>query len=98
MSNEEMNTKYLSAKALALVSEFALVLYRLEGIVINVDADDVLSKIAENAKTSTDVYLRDVYIRLRCEMRNNFLSRVSAKSAVALQSLVNDPLREEVRI
>jgi len=45
----EIKANVLSAKTLALVSEFALILYRYNGTVIDVHAEDVLYRVLENA-------------------------------------------------
>ncbi|RBP52863.1 hypothetical protein [Arenicella xantha] len=90
MNIEEMDTKYLSAKALALVSEFALTLYRLNRTIINVDADDVLFRVSEQAMLmqGKDDRLHAVYKRLRVELQRNFLTSLPPSSAAALRKLL----------
>lgn len=85
----DLNAKYLSAKGLALVSEFALFLYRLNGTVINVDSRDVLQNIDRHAVKTNDPHLRKVYISLRAEIRRNILTSVPSESAEAMQMITN---------
>jgi len=85
----DLNAKYLSAKGLALVSEFALFLYRLDGTVINVDSKDVLQRIDYHAVKTDDPHLRKVYISLRVEIRRNILTSVPSESAEALQMITS---------
>ena len=90
MNIEELETKYISAKALALVSEFALVLYRLNRTIINVDADDVLIRVSEHAQlmNSHDDRLHGVYKRLRLELQRNLLSSLLPSSTRAVDKLL----------
>ncbi|GGZ96920.1 hypothetical protein GCM10008090_01450 [Arenicella chitinivorans] len=91
MNIEELDTKHLSAKALALVSEFALILYRHSGVIINVDADDVLLRVAAQADaTKTHLQLHEIYKRLRSEIRKNFLASLPPSKLAAMHDLLTD--------
>lgn len=91
MNIEDLDTKYLSAKALALVSEFALILYRHNGVIINVDAEDVLRQVAAQADaTKTHLQLHEIYKRLRAEIRKNFLASLPPSKLAAMHDLLTD--------
>lgn len=91
MNIEDLDTKYLSAKALALVSEFALILYRHNGVIINVDADDVLLQVAASAdETRKHLQLHEIYKRLRAEIRKNFLASLPPSKLSAIHDLLTD--------
>jgi len=80
MSNATTTSKNLSAKALALISEFALVLYRLNGTLINVDAHDVLTDVINNAKRCSDKNLRMIHRSLVTEINaHTFMSASSPR-------------------
>lgn len=92
MTSKKINADQLSPKALSLVSEFALVLYRLNGTIINVDSRDVLVKVIANARVAKDQRLLNVYSELKRELSNNFLSSVSDSTAVRLKELTANQL------
>lgn len=88
MNVKELSKEHLSPKGLALVSEFALFLYRLDGTIINVDSKDVLPTIDFHARKNTDPHLRKVYMNLREEMRSNVMTSVPSENIKAVQTLL----------
>ncbi len=92
MTSKQLNSDQLSPKGLSLVSEFALVLYRLNGTIINVDSKDVLAQVIANARVTKDERLHKVYLELKREMRNNFLSSVSEQTAMRLRKFASNEL------
>jgi len=95
MSNYRLKVDQLSPKGLALVSEFALVLYRLNGTIINVDSQDVISQIIANARASSDQRLLSVYGDLKREVQNNLLSSVSSQTADRLRQFAAREIRTQ---
>ena len=106
MSLNELSTDGLSAKALALISEFALIVYREEGTVIDVHADDVLLKVFSIGCKSRNLRLRSIYLHLRTESATNIAIARSGgqvvpfdpvtKPAPGQTSAYGDPLSSSV--
>ena len=71
ISLNELTTDGLSAKALAMISEFALILYRQEGTIIDVHSDNVLVEVFTIGRKSRNIRLRSIYLHLRTELATN---------------------------
>ncbi len=79
----EIKPDILSAKTLALVSEFALVLYRKNGTIIDVHSEDVIFRVFDNAYKVTDPRLQEICNEVRAEL---------ARKCTALSSVPHDVL------
>ena len=66
----------LSNKAVALVSEFALILYRQQGILIDVSSKDVIIRIFENTASDSDHRLRSICLHIKTELGIGFINEV----------------------
>jgi hypothetical protein len=69
-SHKDLKKDMLSGKALALLSEFALIWHAQAGELIDLDSDDVVLRVFENSKRSKDRRLRAIYLHLRAEFSN----------------------------
>lgn len=68
ISAVEITADVLSAKTLALVSEFALVLYRTNGIIIDVHSNDVIYRVFESASNATEPRLKEISEAISAEI------------------------------
>lgn len=68
ISHKDLKTTMLSYKALALLSEFALIWYAKTGELIDVDSDDALTQVFRNANRSNNRRLQSIYLHLRTEL------------------------------
>jgi len=68
LSREDFSADVLSYKATALLSEFALILYRQYGILIDVNSNDVLLRVFQNALRCKDRRLKAIYLHIKTEM------------------------------
>ena len=68
LSQPDFKKDLLSDKAVALVSEFALILYRRHGVLIDVDSNDVILLLFENAILYRDHRLRSIYLHIKTEL------------------------------
>jgi len=93
MTRKRLNVDQLSPKGLSLVSEFALVLYRLNGTIINVDSKDVLAQVIANARVSKDKGLLKIFSQLKREMQGHLMSSVSPQTASQLRKFASGELR-----
>lgn len=68
ISAVEITADVLSAKTLALVSEFALVLYQTNGTVIDVHSNDAIYRVFESASGATEPRLKEISKALSIEI------------------------------
>jgi len=73
LSQDDFKKDMLSYKAAALLSEFALILYRQYGILIDVDSNDVIQRIFQNANCHRDRRLRSICLHIKTELCVNFV-------------------------
>ena len=87
----DLSNTVLSLRASALVSEFALTLYRETGIYIDVDSDDILSDVVMHAKKNNSNALKTVYQQLRAELGYSILDSVSNGNIIPLRGATLQP-------
>jgi len=67
LSYRDLKKEMLSQKALALLSEFALIWRATTGELINLDSDDAVYRVFQKAMRSNHRRLRTIYLHLRAE-------------------------------
>lgn len=77
ISYKDLNKDMLSDKALALLSEFALIWRANTGELIDMNADDAVIQVFRNARKSKDRRLRAISLHLRVEFTNKIKSSVT---------------------
>jgi hypothetical protein len=89
-SHKDLKTDMLSCKALALLSEFALIWYVISGELINLDSEDVVISIFQKAKQSNNRRLLIIYLHLRAEFSNELTHLLPDCDAMLVeQALLN---------
>ena len=68
LSQDDFKIDVLSNRAVALVSEFALVLYRHNGVLIDVDSKDVVLRVFKNSVQCDDRPLRQIRLHIKAEL------------------------------
>lgn len=74
LSHDDFKIECLSNKAVALVSEFALILYRRYGIFIDVDASDIILRVFQNTAGCQDRRLRAICLHIKTELSIGFIN------------------------
>lgn len=77
LSQKDFKKESLSYKAIALVSEFALILYRKYGILIDVNSNDVVLRVLHNTRRCNDRRLAEICLHIKTEVSMN-LSNMDA--------------------
>ncbi|MFT6045643.1 MAG: hypothetical protein ACI9WC_001344 [Arenicella sp.] len=86
LSHDDFKVDVLSNRALALVSEFALILYLRNGTFIDVDSSDVLLRLFENATRCEDHRLRKISLHIKTELG---ISIVNSKARYEASNMVS---------
>ncbi|RBP51084.1 hypothetical protein [Arenicella xantha] len=76
-SYRDLKKDMLSHKALALLSEFALIWHANTGELIDLELDDAVIQVLRNSKRSKDRRLRSIYLHLRAEFSNKIESSLT---------------------
>jgi hypothetical protein len=88
ISYKDLKRDMLSDKALALLSEFALIWRVNTGELIDVDSDDAVIRVLRKAKRSNDLRLRSIYLHLRAEFTNKIQSSLARCDAMLADELM----------
>ncbi len=83
LSQNDFKISLLSNKAVALVSEFALILYRQQGILIDVNSSDVILRIFQNTAAYSDRRLRAICLHIKTELTMSAVNEFDYKSIAA---------------
>jgi hypothetical protein len=92
ISYKDLKISMLSDKALALLSEFALIWREKTGELIDVDSDDAVIRVFQNAKRSTNRRLRIICMHIRAEFTNviqNCVTHCDQMLAVQIMSHIS---------
>lgn len=73
LSHEDFKIDVLSTKAMAMVSEFALILYRRHGILIDVNSKDALLRVCQYGTRYKDHQLRAICLHIKTELCINLV-------------------------
>jgi hypothetical protein len=92
-SYRDLKKDMLSDKALALLSEFALIWHRNTGELINLDSDEALLKVFRNSKRSNDRRSRSIYLHLRAELSTKIESSLAHCDAMLADQLLSQVSR-----
>ena len=68
----KVRTELLSPRSLALISEFALILYRQNGIILEVGSNTVVSKVFTYSAHLDDPRLQEICNSLRADLISKF--------------------------
>lgn len=74
LSHQDFKLDVLSTEAVALVSEFALILYRRYGILIDVDSSDVVLRVFQYATRCEDRRLKTIFLHIKTEFCISMIS------------------------
>ncbi len=85
----EIRRDVLSPRALALLSEFALILYRLNGTVIEVSSRNALRQVFNNAEKVSEPRLREICVALRAELISKYSAKTINKPGQARSNVRN---------
>lgn len=88
-SYKDLKKDMLSYKALALLSEFALIWRANTGELIDLDSDDAVIQVFRNAKRSNHRRLRSIYLHLRAEFSNIIESSLTPCDAMLADQLMS---------
>lgn len=68
LNQNDFKLENLSWKAAALTSEFALILYRRYGVLIDVDSSDAILRVMQNGMRYKDRRLRAIHLHIKTEL------------------------------
>lgn len=74
VSHDDFKIDVLSNRAVALVSEFALILYRRYGILIDVNSNDVILRVFQHSIACKDRRLISICLHIKTEFSMHFTS------------------------
>lgn len=89
ISYKDLKKDMLSDKALGLLSEFALIWLTNTGELIDVNSDDAVMQVFQNAERSNNRRLRSIYLHLRAEFTNKIQSSVTHCDAMLADQLMS---------
>ena len=89
LSYKDLKKDMLSDKALALLSEFALIWCAEKDEIIDINSDDVVITVLRNAKRSNNRRLRSIYLHLRAEFTNKIESTVTPFDSLMADKLMH---------
>ena len=73
LSRNDFKTEILSDKAIALVSEFALIMYRQYGVLIDVNSNDVILRLCNYARHRNNRRLQTISLHIKIELCIHFI-------------------------
>jgi len=89
----EIKAARLTPKSLALVSEFALILYRYNGTIIDVHSEDVVVQVFRNVRKDSLPRLQEI-----CgEIKNELVEKYADQGSVTERRLSMKADKNEVR-
>lgn len=68
LSQNDFRVEVLSTRAVALVSESALILYMKHGVLIDVNSNDVILKLFQNSMRCKDRRLNEICLHIKIEL------------------------------
>ena len=89
ISYKDLKKDMLSHKALALLSEFALIWHANTGELIDIESDDAVIRVLRNAKRSNSRRLRSIYLHLRAEFTNKIETSVTRCDSMLADQLMH---------
>lgn len=73
LSRSDFKIEVLSDKAIALVSEFALIMYHQYGVLIDVNSNDVILRLCSYARHRNNRRLQTISLHIKTELCMRFV-------------------------
>jgi len=74
ISQDDFKTTTLSNKAMALISEFALIVYRQYGVLLDVNSNDIILRLCKTARDLNNRRLHTISLHIKTELCINFIN------------------------